>query len=98
VISTSVPGRAIADAGWKSSGMHTGLPRAVSPEGVSVLRLNAEHTILERAEGATVQPGDRVTLVPHYSDSTVLLHRQMYAVRNGHVEEVWPIAGAGMLH
>lgn len=97
VVSTAVEGRAIADAGWKAAGMHTGLPRVVAPEGLSILRLNAEHTILERASGAEVASGDRVTMIPHYSDSTVLLHRRMYAVRGGLVEAVWPIAGAGML-
>lgn len=97
VISTAVEGRAIADAGWKASGMHTGVPLVVSPKGLAVARLNAEHTILTREAGTDVKPGDRVTMVPHYSDSTVLLHRRMYAVRGGVVEDVWPIAGAGML-
>ncbi|GMU40230.1 MAG: amino acid deaminase [Chloroflexota bacterium] len=98
IVSTAVPGRAIADAGWKATGMHTGLPAVVSHAGVRVLRLNAEHTILELTEGApTLVPGERITLVPHYSDSTVLLHRQMYAVRGGVIEAVWPITAAGML-
>ena len=97
VISTAVAGRAIADAGWKSSGMHTGIPLVASPPGLSVAKLNAEHTILDRAADANVAPGDRVTMVPHYSDSTVLLHRRLFAVRNGIVEAVWPIAAAGML-
>jgi hypothetical protein len=35
--------------------------------------------------------------VPHYSDSPVLVHRQMYAVRDGVVEDIWPVAAAGML-
>lgn len=97
VISTAVPGRAMADAGWKSTGMHTGLPAVTSHPGVRVARLNAEHTILERDAGVALQPGERITLVPHYSDSTVLLHRHMYAVRAGRIEEVWPISAAGML-
>ncbi|MCK9486440.1 MAG: alanine racemase [Dehalococcoidia bacterium] len=97
VVSTKTPGRAIADAGWKAMGMHTGLPAVVSPPGLSVRGLNAEHTILDRTDESPVEPGQRVTLVPHYSDSTVLLHRQMYAVRDGRVEEAWPIAAAGML-
>lgn len=97
VVSTAVPGRAVADAGWKATGMHTGLPRVISPEGLTVRALNAEHTALSRAPGCDVHPGDRVTMVPHYSDSTVLLHRFLYAARDGRVVEVWPVAGAGML-
>ncbi|MEX2446297.1 MAG: alanine racemase, partial [Dehalococcoidia bacterium] len=97
VVSTAVAGRAALDAGWKTTGMHTGLPEAVSPAGLTVVGLNAEHTLLARDEGVGLEPGQRVTLVPHYSDSTVLLHRRMYAVREGRIEAVWPIAASGML-
>ncbi|MEX2031453.1 MAG: alanine racemase, partial [Dehalococcoidia bacterium] len=86
IVSTTVPGRAIADAGWKSTGMHTGIPACIDPPGLSVRALNAEHTILDREAGTEVEPGQRITLVPHYSDSTVLLHRNMYAVRDGRIE------------
>lgn len=97
IVSTAVEGRAVADMGWKGSGMHTGLPEVASPPGVHVRGLNAEHTILTLDEGVTVQPGDRITLVPNYSDSTMLLHRTLYAVRNGVVEAAWPISAAGAL-
>ena len=97
VISTAVPGRAVADMGWKGSGMHTGLPKAVSPTGVQVVSLSAEHTILALDDEVTLAHGDRVTMVPSYSDSTILLHRELFAVRQGIVEEVWPISAAGAL-
>ncbi len=97
VVSTAVAGRAVADMGWKGSGMHTGLPSVVSPPGVEVRGLNAEHTILTLDEGVTLNPGDRVTMVPNYSDSTMLLHRTLYATRNGVVEAAWPISAAGAL-
>ncbi len=97
VVSIATPGRAAGDAGWKSIGQHTGQPRVIEPPGVQLRGLNAEHSIFELAEDTTLTPGDRVTLVPHYSDSTVLLHRRMYAVRDGVAEDVWPVAAAGML-
>ena len=97
VVSTAVAGRAVADMGWKGSGMHTGLPEVVSPSGVEVRGLNAEHTILTLDEGVTLNPGDRITMVPNYSDSTMLLHRTLYAVRDGIVEAAWPISAAGAL-
>jgi len=97
IVSTSVAGRAVADAGWKTSGMHTGLPLCIAPEGVEVLGLNAEHTILSLSNGVTVAPGDRIKMIPHYSDSTMLLHRTLYAVRNGIIEAAWPISAAGAL-
>ena len=97
VISKAVSGRVILDAGWKTTGRHTGLPSIVSHEGMEVISLNAEHTIVAVDDNVNLNHGDRVTLVPHYSDSTVLLHREMYAVRNNFVEQIWPITGAGAL-
>ena len=97
VISTARAGRAIGDAGWKTTGRHTGLPRVIAPSGVTCLGLNAEHTLLELDEGIELTPGQRFTMIPHYSDSTVLLHRRLFAVRDGIVEAVWDVAGAGML-
>ena len=51
---------------------------------------SAEHTIFKISdETASINPlqlGDRVMMVPFYSDATMLLHRQAYAVRNGIVE------------
>ena len=81
VVSANASGRAAGDAGWKATGRHTGLPLAVEPAGVSCVGLSAEHTHFAIEEGQQVQVGDRVRMIPHYSDSTVLLHRQLYAVR-----------------
>jgi D-serine deaminase-like pyridoxal phosphate-dependent protein len=97
IVSTAVPGHAVADAGWKATGMHTGLPFCVAPVGVEATGLNAEHTKLRLAEGVSVTPGERITMVPSYSDSTMLLHRTLYAVRNGVIEAAWPISAAGAL-
>ena len=33
-----------------------------------------------------LQLGERVMMVPFYSDATMLLHREAYAIRNGLVE------------
>ncbi len=97
VVSTAVEGRVILDAGWKSTGRHTGLPRVISHADSEVVSLNAEHTIVSTSGDLKISAGDRMTMVPHYSDSTVLLHREMYAVRNNIIEDVWPITGAGAL-
>ena len=51
---------------------------------------SAEHTIFkvskEVAQNNPLKLGERVMMVPFYSDATMLLHRQAYAVRNGTVE------------
>lgn len=97
VVSATDPERAAADAGWKATGRHTGLPEVAQPEGWRCVGLSAEHTHLSRHGGTQLQLGDRVQLVPHYSDSTVLLHRTLYAHRAGAVEAEWPIAASGAL-
>ena len=103
VVSSRDPSRAAADAGWKSTGRHTGLPDVIEPMGWRCVGLSAEHTHLARSEAddrkhtEPLQLGDRVVLTPHYSDSTVLLHRTLYAHRDGQVEAEWPITGSGAL-
>ena len=97
IISVPDESRAIGDAGWKATGRHTGLPLVHDREDIEVVSLNAEHTIYRLAPGVDVKPGDHITLIPSYSDSTVLLHRQLHAVRDGVVQEVWPVSGAGQL-
>lgn len=86
-----------ADAGWKTTGRHTGLPAVVPPRGMECRGLSAEHTHLEVDEWREVEVGERIRLVPHYSDSTILLHRQIHAHRRGIVEAVWPITAASAL-
>jgi D-serine deaminase-like pyridoxal phosphate-dependent protein len=97
VVSAANPERAAGDAGWKSTGRHTGLPSVINPEGWSCVGLSAEHTHFARDGGEPLQIGDRVEMVPHYSDSTVLLHRTLHAHRAGRVEESWEISGSGAL-
>lgn len=97
VVSAANPERAAGDAGWKSTGRHTGLPAVAKPDGWQCVGLSAEHTHLSRNGGEPLKIGDRVQMIPHYSDSTVLLHRTLYAHRDGIVEEAWEISGSGAL-
>jgi D-serine deaminase-like pyridoxal phosphate-dependent protein len=56
--------------------------------------LSAEHTIFSVSEGGPkLSLGERVTVVPPYSDASMLLHRNIYAVRDGMVEDVWSLEG-----
>lgn len=97
VVSAASPERAAGDAGWKATGRHTGLPTVVNPDGWRCVGLSAEHTHFSRDDGDTLRIGDRVEMIPHYSDSTVLLHRTLHAHRDGVVEEAWEISGSGAL-
>ena len=60
--------------------------------------LSAEHTPIELdAPSATPDVGDKIEFVVGYSDTTTMLHDELYGTRDGIVEVVWPIAGRGKL-
>jgi D-serine deaminase-like pyridoxal phosphate-dependent protein len=71
-------------------------PRLDSP--VRSVGLSAEHATIElQAPSATPQVGDKIEFVVGYTDTTVHLHEELYAVRDGRVEAVWPVVGRGKL-
>lgn len=93
-------GRLVGDAGFKSGFPMGQLPIVHSHSShLEVTALNAEHTIFKVREGAEEarglpKLGERVTLIPAYSDATMLLHSHVYAARKGIVESVWSLEGS----
>ncbi len=81
VVSRPEPDLAIIDAGMKAMSMTDGLPLPLC-DGATVIDLFAEHGRL-RLEGSAqaLAVGDRISLIPGYSDSTTMLHRDFLAVR-----------------
>jgi D-serine deaminase-like pyridoxal phosphate-dependent protein len=87
--------RATLDAGLKALATDSGPPEPTFA-GWTVGPLSDEHTVLHRApEGAPLQVGDKVLLVPGHCDPTVNLHDWIVAVRGTRVEAVWPIEARG---
>lgn len=95
--SVPAPGMAILDAGWKALPDKNMAPGCRSPEGGSIVQLYAEHARLELPDGGQVAIGDRVVLVPGYSDATTVLHNEFLGVRDGVVVEVIPLVSRGIL-
>ncbi len=95
----SVPrlGTAILDAGWKALPDKNMTPSSETPAGASVAQLYAEHSRLELPEGTELEIGDRVVLVPGYSDATTVLHNEFLGIRDGVVVEVIPLEARGVL-
>ncbi len=94
VISKPSKQRFVLNIGLKEISGERGLPQLRNCEGAQVRRLNAEHAIAEILDpNLAVEVGDRLELWAQYSDATVNLHRQMYGLRNGQVEELLPIEG-----
>jgi len=98
VTSRPTPTRVILDAGRKAMSIEAATPRALNVPGVRQVRLSAEHAQLELdAPSDWPRVGDRIEFVPGYTDTTVHLHEEIVALRNGRMEAVWKVAGRGKI-
>lgn len=96
ITSRPTPTRIICDAGKKTMSSDAAVPVPLGLDRVRSVRLSAEHATIELdAPNATLRVGERLEWVVGYSDTTVHLHDEIYAVRKGRVEAVWPILGRG---
>lgn len=85
--------RAIGNAGFKAVGWHPfgGLPEPRDSKELRVIGLSAEHTKFEHIDKSAVNltRGDKVVLIPGYTDAMGFLHKEIYGIRNDHVEHIW---------
>ncbi len=94
VISMTGNERLIVDIGLKAISSERGMPVLKNVEGARLRKLNAEHAIVDIIDPSlTLDVGDRIEIWAHYSDATVNLHRRMYGVRDGQVEEILELEG-----
>jgi D-serine deaminase-like pyridoxal phosphate-dependent protein len=94
VISRTRNERLILDIGLKEISGERGLPVLKNANGARLRKLNAEHAIVEIVDpDFPAQVGDQLELWAHYSDATVNLHRQMFGMREGQVEETFIVEG-----
>jgi D-serine deaminase-like pyridoxal phosphate-dependent protein len=92
VISRTGNDRLVVDAGVKAISGERGLPSIASFDGLKLKALHAEHAPIEILDERQVpKVGEKVQIRVHYHDGTVHLHRQMYGIRNGRVEQVFQI-------
>jgi len=97
VVSRPAPDRAIMDAGRKTMSRENNPPRVVGRDDLSVAALSAEHGALELADGAELSIGDRLRIIPSYSDLTAVLHNAFLAFRGDKLVEIWPLEARGLL-
>ncbi|MCF6777684.1 alanine racemase [Thiotrichales bacterium 19X7-9] len=88
--------RATGNAGFKATGWHPfgGLPQPRDRQDIEVVGLSAEHTKIKASKENDDRPinmnrGDKVVLIPGYTDAMGFLHKKIYAVRNDQVVAVW---------
>jgi D-serine deaminase-like pyridoxal phosphate-dependent protein len=104
VVSCSVPGRAVVDAGSKTLS-EAGPPRELHGYGavvghpeVTVVALNEEHGYLDISGSHRAwKVGDRVELIPNHACTCVNLHDRLLLVRNDEVVEEIPVMTRGMV-
>jgi D-serine deaminase-like pyridoxal phosphate-dependent protein len=98
VTSRPTPTRIICDAGKKTMSSDASMPAPLGLDHIRSVRLSAEHATIELdAPNTNLRVGDRLEWVVGYSDTTVHLHDEIYAVRDGRIEAIWPIVGRGKL-
>ena len=98
VSSRPTPTRIVCDAGKKTMSTDASMPAPIGLDHIRSVRLSAEHATIELdAPNTSLRVGDRLEWVAGYSDTTVHLHDEIYGVRKGRIEAVWPIVGRGKL-
>lgn len=98
VVSRPAPDRAIIDAGRKTLNIEQTKPLVMNRPGIEVSRLSAEHGQLTLSpEAQDLRIGERLTILPGYSDLTAVLHNEFYGLRDGRLEVIWPLVGRGRL-
>jgi len=95
VVSCTSADRIIVDTGWKSASCDSGMPAPRAIDGAAFAFAGDEHGKLSVPEGTRISAGDKLELLPSHCDTTVNLYDQYVCVRNGRVEDLWPVAARG---
>jgi D-serine deaminase-like pyridoxal phosphate-dependent protein len=98
VVSRPSVDRAVIDAGRKAMFNDSHPALVVGRDDIQVGRLSAGHGQLKLAPSAQgLRIGERLELIPGYSDLTTVLHNQFYVLSGGRLVEIWPLAARGRL-
>lgn len=98
VTSRPMPTRIVLDAGRKAMPGDAAMPQPLGLPAIAALRLSAEHAKIELEQPSeTPRIGDKIEFVVGYHDTTVHLHEEIVAVRNGRIEAVWRVAARGKI-
>jgi D-serine deaminase-like pyridoxal phosphate-dependent protein len=98
VTSRPTPTRIILDAGKKAMSSDGAVPMPLGLGATRSVKLSAEHTTVELvAPSDKPAVGDKVLFVVGYGDTTVHLHEEIVAVRDGRIEAIWPVSARGRI-
>ncbi len=100
VVSTTTPERIIIDAGQKGFERNPPNPYGyvVDHPEARIYTMSVEHGHVDvRACSHKFRVGERLMVIPQHQETTLNLHEEVYGVRNGRIEVIWPVAGRGKL-
>jgi len=97
VVSRPAPERAILDIGQKSISQHQTPPILRDYPDCQVTGLSAEHATIAVNPRNLLQIGEKVHVIPGYSDFTFVLHDRVLGFRQGLVAAAWDLLGRGRL-
>lgn len=95
VLSRPRPEQCATDSGLKACAVDHGNPSVRDVDGARVLFLSDEHATIALPAESALTVGDRIELWPSHIDPTINLHDVLYAVDDGDVVAVWPVAARG---
>jgi D-serine deaminase-like pyridoxal phosphate-dependent protein len=97
VVSRPSSDRAILDIGQKSVSQHQSPPILRDYPNCRVIGLSAEHATIELEPGNALRIGEKVHVIPGYSDFTFVLHDRVLGFRKERVSAAWDLLGRGCL-
>lgn len=100
VVSTPTPDRAIVDAGSKVLTHERyyveNFGRVVEYPDAQIVRLSEEHGVIDLSRSATKpKVGEVLSIIPNHCCVVSNMVDEVYGVRNGAVEVVWPVLARG---
>jgi D-serine deaminase-like pyridoxal phosphate-dependent protein len=98
IVSRPTKERAIIDAGRKTMDTTIHAAEVFGRDDVEIAGVHAEHGILRLAPSAQhLRIGDRLEIIPGYSDLTCVLHNHFLGFRQDQLEVIWPLEARGFL-
>jgi D-serine deaminase-like pyridoxal phosphate-dependent protein len=97
VVSRPAHDRAVLDIGQKSISQYQTPPVLRDYPNCRITGLSAEHATIAVESPVDLPIGEKVHVLPGYSDFTFVLHNRVLSYRHGRVESVWDLLGRGQL-
>jgi 3-hydroxy-D-aspartate aldolase len=98
VMSRAHAGHVVVDAGLKAHSVDSGMPLVADFPGAAYTRASDEHGVIEMDSPDRPALGQKIRLIPGHCDPTVNLYDWLVCVRNGAVEDLWPITARGAIY